>query len=481
MKRFASLIALVAVLSRGEAQNFRLFKNDQGKEIKATFQGMNGTKVLLLREDGKSFEIEKSKLSAADQAFVDAAKPADAALFEKLNQAAGLPFLQAVPLIATPADEIAKILKLPLQSKTNMAQSWRDYPAFLGKKSVLFGAKPYSVALYANASGKATELSIVYANKGDFGSKVGMGRDHFNEENGNEAPATSLSAAMEADASKIAETLTAVLGAGKMERFGEGKAREMVTRWDWNQTSFLLTNKEEEYVSLSIVPIALANSGGKVSVVNDMELKQQLRKGVERKDNGDVFLSQVPMVDQGPKGYCAPATFERAMRLMGLMGLNADMYLLAMIGGTSDRGTSIVQLTDAVKSEVRRKGRRIKEEQAKKIKISEIKRSIDQGIPAMWTMCSVEDYNQISEKLTEKRKTITNWSTYSTELAAFVKEYSSKEKPKSNHHICMIIGYNEQTNEIAVSDSWGQNFALRWVPAVVADWVSLGDLLYITP
>jgi hypothetical protein len=40
------------------------------------------------------------------------------------------------------------------------------------------------------------------------------------------------------------------------------------------------------------------------------------------------------MVDQGPKGYCVPATFERAMRTMGI---DADMYLLAMVGQRAGR------------------------------------------------------------------------------------------------------------------------------------------------
>ena len=38
------------------------------------------------------------------------------------------------------------------------------------------------------------------------------------------------------------------------------------------------------------------------------------------------------MVNQGPKGYCVPATFERVLRTMGI---ESDMYLLAMLGGTS--------------------------------------------------------------------------------------------------------------------------------------------------
>jgi hypothetical protein len=38
----------------------------------------------------------------------------------------------------------------------------------------------------------------------------------------------------------------------------------------------------------------------------------------------------------------------------------------------------------------------------------------------------------------------------------------------------MIIGYNKETGEIAVSDSWGPEFEERWVTAAEATAVSQG-------
>ena len=46
---------------------------------------------------------------------------------------------------------------------------------------------------------------------------------------------------------------------------------------------------------------------------------------------------------------------------------------------------------------------------------------------------------------------------------------------KANFHVCMIIGYNEATNEVAVSDSWGKRFEIRWVHVDEADAVSSGQ------
>ena len=45
----------------------------------------------------------------------------------------------------------------------------------------------------------------------------------------------------------------------------------------------------------------------------------------------------------------------------------------------------------------------------------------------------------------------------------------------------MIIGYNEATQELAVSDSWGARFELRWVPLSVANWANNGSIVMILP
>ena len=45
----------------------------------------------------------------------------------------------------------------------------------------------------------------------------------------------------------------------------------------------------------------------------------------------------------------------------------------------------------------------------------------------------------------------------------------------------MIVGYNEKTGEIGVSDSWGPSFALRWVHIEEAAKVSAETLFIILP
>ena len=470
-------MAVISSLSiASAAAEMRVFHSAEGKALKASFESAAGDNVTLRREDGKTFELPKSKLSQEDQTYITSLSQRAANDAKKLNDAAGHEMSKGGSITGSKAEELAQSLMLRPESQSKYGRSWRLYAAY-AKGYMLFGTMPYSVALYSDQAGNVSNISIVYANKGDFGSTAGFGQDHFL--GGNNATAKTLGEAMTKDEETVSKALTAVLGEGKIQRYGEGSTRRKITRWDWNGSAFILSNEENEYVSLAIVSSATADNGGKSAMVRDGDVKQRLLSSVVKSENGDVRVSEIPMVDQGPKGYCAPATFERAMRTMGL---EADMYLLAMVGqSNAGGGTSVELLLNNVRSQVYSKGRRTKDETLKDLKIRDVKRYIDEGIPIMWTLCSMEAYNEVADKDTEKRKSVQDWKAYATEITAENIGYVKKPKPEDNRHICMIIGYNEATQEIAVSDSWGPRFELRWVPVSVANWASCGGLFMILP
>jgi hypothetical protein len=474
--KVACLMVGLYLAPPSHAGEMRTFRSADGKPLRASFEGMAGDLVTLKREDGKVFEISKDKLSVEDQKYLLVTHQGSGDEAKKINRAAGHELATGVPFHQRKAEEISQALKLPPESQSKYDRSWRRYSG-PGKGFELFGAVPYSVALYAGEDGMATDLSIVYANKGDFGSTAGFAQDHF--KGGTVASAKTLAEAMNLDEAAVAKSLTEVLGAGKTERYGEGSTRRKITRWDWNGHSFLLSNQEGEYVSLAVVPTATANTGGRSTMTRDAEVRQRLTGNVKKSVNGDVYLTEIPMVDQGPKGYCVPATFERVMRTMGL---EADMYLLAMVGQSgAGGGTSVELLLENLRHQVLSKGRRIKEEELKQLRIRDIKRYLDQGIPVMWTLCSMEEYNKAADKNTKERLTVTDWKAYGSTLAAETASLAKAPKPSSNYHICMIVGYNETTQELAVSDSWGPSFERRWVPLAMAEWASMGKIIMILP
>jgi hypothetical protein len=178
-------------------------------------------------------------------------------------------------------------------------------------------------------------------------------------------------------------------------------------------------------------------------------------------------IRNIPMVDQGPKSYCVPATFERCMRYMEVP---ADMYLLAMAGSTGlGGGTHTPTLVKSVQQEVRSAGRTF-DALAGHPSFREIQRSIDSGVPILWGLHSTETFNRIANNRTMERTSVDpkDWKKTVEEES---EEILKRPKPhiQDSRHICIIHGYNKATNEIAFTDSWGEKYGERWISVPEAE------------
>ena len=136
---------------------------------------------------------------------------------------------------------------------------------------------------------------------------------------------------IERDKEQIIQKMESLLGKSRRQNYGQGSAKRKVSRWDWSGHSFILSIAEGYFVTLAVETIEQANARGKARKVADIHIRRVRRTNVEKRGNGDVVIRNIPIVDQGPKGYCVPATFERCMRYMEVP---ADMYLFAMAGST---------------------------------------------------------------------------------------------------------------------------------------------------
>lgn len=273
---------------------------------------------------------------------------------------------------------------------------------------------------------------------------------------------------MENDAETISSALTGLLGESDRQKFGEGETRTDVQRWDWNGHAFLLSHVEDEYVGLSIQPVEFADKRGRSARVPDSLVRERARGNVEARENGDVVIGNLPMVDQGPKGYCVPATAERCMRYLGIP---ADMYLLAMAGETKiGGGTSVSLLLNNIGQDIKRKGRKF-ESWTGEFKLRDLKKYIDDGIPVMWTLFSTKEFNQTANQRSKERKETADFAAYAGKVKAD-SEANSLPADRTTGHVVIVIGYNETTNEIAFSDSWGERFAERWITIPEAEQIS---------
>jgi hypothetical protein len=211
------------------------------------------------------------------------------------------------------------------------------------------------------------------------------------------------------------------------------------------------------------------------------EMRDLLAKRVVHRDNGDVIVSEMPMVDQGPKGYCVPATWERYLRYMDVP---ADLYVLAIMGDSGlGGGTNLERMKAGVDDYVSAYHRRI-ENYDGPLDVAHIAKYIDQGLPLMWTCWIQEQVEHQTSKNTEERKKVTDWNAYAKDLvtqdAALGPNFSGQDMARTNGHMRLIIGYNAATNEIAISDSWGEAMAERWMYVGTADRISQGQIGYLS-
>ena len=369
---------------------------------------------------------------------------------EDFNKAFGVPFFADESLWDDRAEDVAERLDWPQESQTSGASSYRKYS---GAEDRLLGCRPYSLLLTAE-EGKPASLSMIFANKGDaVDYNPGGGRRAGQE-------IRDYKRAIQEDKKNLIAGLTQLFGEPVADRFGQGReTRESMKRWNWNGHAFLLASPRDEYVALRVMTTESADAGGR-SRIPDSVLREAVAKRIEKRANGDVILKDMPMVNQGPKGYCVPATWERVMRYMGVP---ADMYTLAMAGQTEAGGGSSVAAVSAGASQaVIQAGRRI-ESPVMKLDATSVSRFIDRGLPIMWAMFSSPDFNNAINSRMEARKNANDTAAWKKVLADARRQVRKMRSQRDSGHVCMITGYNKQTGEIAISDSWGIEFAERWI------------------
>ena len=218
---------------------------------------------------------------------------------------------------------------------------------------------------------------------------------------------------------------------------------------------------------------------------------------------GDVWLGDVPMVDQGQKGYCVVASTERVMRYYGT---DVDANELAQIANSdAERGTSLESMRGAMKKVAARLKVKIREHESMEIK----------DILAM-----IKDYNRVAKKSGESEipdpgHMIDVGGIYGAMNGTVLKEARTKNKsdlsrfqrdiqshvdagipllwsvqlglfkdpdvPQSGGgHMRLIIGYNSKTQEVLFSDSWGAGHELKRMKADEA-WTMTTQLVTIEP
>jgi hypothetical protein len=234
---------------------------------------------------------------------------------------------------------------------------------------------------------------------------------------------------------------------------------------------------------------------------------------VKRNDEGDLYVANVPMVDQGAKGYCAAATAERVLRYFGQ---TIDEHEIAQIAATSAKnGTSAKAMISAVET-IGKKCRLGKREivaklsnwedaeklikaynkAAKRLKreplniadyiktdgrqrvfhVAEMERAMEAKVLKAMAMRDTAGYGKFIKGIREqtKRGVPLFWSVR-------LGLYPEAGIPQTaGGHVRLIIGYNEEKGEVIYSDSWGAGHERKYMPDDWA-WTITHNLFYLNP
>lgn len=257
-------------------------------------------------------------------------------------------------------------------------------------------------------------------------------------------------------------------------------------------------NFQGEFIRLRLLPkpdsmIGLdASTGGKVAV-----RRAELAKSVVREPTGDIFIANVPMVDQGDKGYCAVAT---SARVLNYYGVPADQHEMAQVSGNDagGGGTNPDEMEDAMK----------KLSGKYKTRFTTV---LDLDYSSRKYQSFLRKYNSVARKMDKKVLDTDNYiyffggldpdvlrevngkgQTYDRFMKAVTEnidkgvpvmwalqlglfpENGEKALQAGGGHMRLIIGYNSGKNEIIFSDSWGAGHEKKRMAAPDAAAATMG-------
>ena len=376
-------------------------------------------------------------------------------------------------------------------ARTQWLSDQKEQARFFGNYAIWNGVIPVKEAVVEFQNGKLFRVNLSIFNRGDSESGSFANRAEFEKQ---------------LEAWKTAITGKAGVQPVDLGRQNASAVKAMGFSWSKAPSVYLLEFSYQkdakatgvqfrpEFVRLRVsalpkqlglvaAAITKASAGQRVS-------KTSLVANVTKDPSGDVFLSNVPMVDQGPKGYCAVATAERVFRYYGMA---VDQHEMAQVANTGAGGgtnpEAMLKALTALQGRLHVHVRAISKwdyaefnrmiadynREAKRNKKPEI------NLAGMRTIDIGEIYGSMDPVSLKESKTVKKkgeFEKFKREIAEKIDKgipvmwgvelglYPEAENPQAHGgHMRLIIGYNNKTNELIYSDSWGAKHAMKRMPS----------------
>lgn len=221
---------------------------------------------------------------------------------------------------------------------------------------------------------------------------------------------------------------------------------------------------------------------------------------------GDVFISGIPMVDQGRRPWCVVASTER---VLASYGIDVDMEAMARLARTTAEGTPLQKWAPALSNVIESHGlhlqtvapvtlrtwgalsdgfkRLIEDYNAiadlwggqdfnaaylskKKDGYKDFAANLDYSILQETVLSNVDKCNAFTQNVIRRIENCDPlfWTVTTGILAergGGAEALPAQDRVKIGVHMRLIIGYNEERKEILYSDSWGDGHELKRMSA----------------
>ena len=255
--------------------------------------------------------------------------------------------------------------------------------------------------------------------------------------------------------------------------------------------------REVEYLRLTLAPKA-SEKPKRTTAKRPAGVtgKAKIKDNVTKSPNGDVFIDNVPMVDQGQKGYCAAAVSERVLRYYGNQ---IDEHEIAQQAGTSAEGgtsveamkravtavgeknglgfQSVVSMNagiDGLEDEIARYNKAAKAEKKPALSLDQFTRGNTIYISEMREAMDKKVVYRMRQKDSRLKKFSAGVRQqvnagvpvfWGVTLGIFPERGVNPQS--TGGHMRLIIGYNDKKKEILYTDTWGEGHELKRIPE---DW-----------
>ncbi len=192
-----------------------------------------------------------------------------------------------------------------------------------------------------------------------------------------------------------------------------------------------------------------------------------LEKNVSKNERGDLVLDGVSVVPQGFRPYCGLNTLVMVARYMGL---HLDEDWLAVAGKFQNTGSSAGSDMLGLYSSVAKEAR-FNLDRKSRYDHTTVRRSLRAGMPVIvwrrWDQTRDRLHSKVSREVLRGKE---------SRFERPDEEALPSKKKRSPLHASVIIGFNDERNEVIFLESWVENAAPRRMP--VSEMAFTADLTF---